>query len=207
MDPRNKPAIGLTGGIASGKSAVATILRELGVGVVDADQIAREIVEPGTEALDEIVATFGKGVLDDTGSLDRERLGKLVFNDDSLRRQLQAITHPRIGALSIERMIAVGRTESPYAVYEAALLVESGAYNSNDAVIVVATPPSLQIKRVVERDGLSEDEAKRRLHAQLPLEKKLEVADYIIRNEGSFEELRKTTQEVHDGILKRFGLS
>ena len=128
-----KPTIGLTGGIASGKSSAVRVLRALGVLVVDADQLAREVVEPGSEGLREVVAAFGEGVLAADGSLDRERLAAVVFGDEAARKRLQGITHPRIGRLSAERIAQGLASEAPYVVYDAPLLVEVGG-----AVLVVS---------------------------------------------------------------------
>ncbi|MDH5670830.1 MAG: dephospho-CoA kinase [Myxococcales bacterium] len=201
-----KPTIGLTGGIASGKSCVAAVLIECGVGLVDADRVAREVVEPGTEGLAEIVATFGAEVLTADGQLDRTRLGEIVFDDEPARRQLQAITHARIGQRSATLMAEFQQSDCPYVVYDAPLLVEVGAHRAMAAVIVVAAPPELQVARVQARDGLSETEARKRIAAQFPLEKKLEIADYVIENTTTLEALRARTLEVHDEILARFGL-
>src|SRR5687767_2515536 len=134
----NKPTIGLTGGIASGKSTVSRVLEQLGVGIVDADQLAREVVAVGSDGLREVVATFGAGVLTPEGSLDREKLGAIVFGDEQARRKLQAITHPRIAQMGAERIAALQSGPAPYVIYDAPLLVEVGAHKSFAALIVVA---------------------------------------------------------------------
>jgi dephospho-CoA kinase len=206
--PAKKPTIGLTGGIASGKSTVAKLLIERGVGLVDADQLAREVVAPGSAGLAEVVAAFGEGVLAADGSLDREKLAAVVFGDDAARTRLQGITHPRIGALSAERLAALHADPAAvYVVYDAPLLVEVGAHRGLDALIVVAASEETQVARAVARDGMADDEARRRIAAQLPLARKVEVADYVIHNDGTLEELRERTMQVHREILERFGLN
>ena len=202
----DKPTIGLTGGIASGKSTVARVLERLQVGVVDADQVAREVVAPGSDGLREIVAAFGPGVLSQDGSLSRERLAALAFADEKARATLQAITHPRIAARSAQRMAELRASAAPYVVYDAPLLVEVGAHKGLDGLIVVAADESDQIARAIARDATSEAEVRRRLAAQLPLERKLEAADYVIHNRGSVADLERQTLAVHDQILKHFGL-
>lgn len=202
----NKPTIGLTGGIASGKSTVARVLSELGVGVVDADQIAREVVALGSEGLREVVAAFGPAVLAADGSLDREKLAARVFGDEAARLQLQSITHPRIGRLSAERIAALHAGAAPYVVYDAPLLVEVGAHRGLDALIVVAADEANQVARALARGGMAEAETRRRIGAQFPLARKIDVADYVIHNDGSLAELERRTREVHAQIAQRFGL-
>jgi len=201
-----KPTIGLTGGIASGKSSVARVLSALGVVVVDADQLAREVVAKGSAGLGEIVAAFGEQMLAADGSLDRERLAAHVFGDEAARKRLQAITHPRIGQLSAERIAAAQASATPYVVYEAPLLVEVGAHRGLAALIVVAADEPQQIARARTRDGMDEEQARRRIAAQLPLARKIEVADYVIRNDGTLAELDERVRRVHEQILERFGL-
>lgn len=202
----DKPTIGLTGGIAAGKSVVSRTLEQLGAGIVDADKLAREVVQPGSEGLREIVREFGAGVLDADGALDRQKLGAIVFGDEAARRKLQAITHPRIGQLSAQRLAAHKAGEATYVIYDAPLLVEVGAHRGLDALIVVAAAEPTQIARLRARDGLSEDEARKRIAAQLPLARKLEVADFVIDNDGSLAELEQRTRAVHRQLLARFGL-
>lgn len=199
-----KPTVGLTGGIASGKSTVARIFADLGVGVVDADAIAREVVAPGSEGLAEVVETFGTGVLAPDGSLDRKKLGGIVFADADARAKLNAITHPRIGRLSTERMAALADGPVPYLMYEAALLVETGIFRSFSALVVVAVPRSVQVDRLMRRDGIEQREAEARIDAQLPLEEKTKVADYVIDNSGSDETTRREVTRVHHELRTRF---
>jgi dephospho-CoA kinase len=192
--------VGLTGGIASGKSTVGDILRELGVRVIDADVVAREVVEPGTEALDEIRDTFGASVIGDDGGLDREALGDIVFGDEEARAKLEAITHPRIR----HRMWALAdearRAGDRWAVYEAALIVENGMHPWLDAIIVVTAPRSVQRARIEARDGLSTEQADARIDAQMPLDEKVAVADFVIDNGGSLEATRRRVREIYDAI-------
>jgi dephospho-CoA kinase len=204
MTTQTKPVIGLTGGIASGKSSVARILSEIGLPVIDADQLAREVVAKGSDGLREVTEAFGTAVLDSAGELDRAKLGEVVFHDPTARQKLNAITHPRIGRLSAERIGEAQSGPSPYVVYEAALLVETGAYRGLSALIVVAATDTLQLARSMARDGLDEAAARARLAAQLPLSAKVEVADYVIANDGDLEALRAETERTHRAILERF---
>lgn len=180
--------IGLTGGIASGKSTVASMLRKLGIPVVDADQIAREVVEPGHPAHRDIIAEFGEAMLDSSGKIDRKRLGAKVFGDATARARLEAITHPRIREETARRLSAIATQGHDLAVYDAALLVETGGRAMVDALVVVNSSKHTQVRRLRERDGLSEQDAKLRLDAQWPLEEKIKVADYLIDNDGSLED-------------------
>lgn len=163
---------------------MARLLRERGVEVIDADQVAREIVEPGRPALAELVAEFGPAILDGEGRLDRKRLGAIVFGDEARRRRLNAITHPRIAAETARRTVEAGARGIAVVVYEAALLVENGIHRALDGLIVVSAPPAIQLARAVARDGITVEEAGRRLDAQLPLADKVAAADYVIDNAG-----------------------
>ena len=197
--------VGLTGGIASGKSTVGRIFRELGVHVVDADLVARDVVAKGSEGLAEVVRVFGEGVLAEDGSLDRKKMGAIVFADPEKRKQLEAITHPRIGARSMAELAALAQRGDAYGIYEAALLVENGSHRMMQALVVVAASADVQVRRVMARDGLSEQEARARLAAQLPLEEKIAVADHVIWNDGDQAALRARTEEVHRALTERFG--
>ncbi|MEK6608380.1 MAG: dephospho-CoA kinase, partial [Myxococcota bacterium] len=179
--------IGLTGGIASGKSAVARLVREHGVPVIDADALARIVVMPGQPALAEIRKAFGDAVIDAQGCLDRGRLGKIVFGDAEARRRLETITHPRIAEEARWRIAELAARGEPVAVYEAALLVESGLHRALDGLIVVRASDATQLRRLRERDGLDEAQARLRLAAQLPLAEKIAAADYVVDNDGSLE--------------------
>lgn len=193
--------VGLTGGIACGKSAVSDELRSLGVPVIDADQLARRVVEPGNPALEEIRSRFGDGVLTAEGHLDRVELGKVVFGDPRARTALEAITHPRIAleaARALARLTAAGES---VAVYEVPLLFETGLERSFDLVVVVAASPAEQIHRLAEREGLDEREARSRLDAQMSTEDKVERADEVIWNDGTLEELRRAVRTLHAKLV------
>ncbi|MFW5877131.1 MAG: dephospho-CoA kinase [Myxococcota bacterium] len=200
-----KPTVGLTGGIASGKSTVARMFEGLGVPVVDADAIARQVVEPGQPAHEEIRREFGDGVLAPDGSIDRQKLGAIVFDDREARAKLNAITHPRIAERSGERMTELQKGDHPYVLYEAALLVENGAYKAFDALVVVAADRPTQVGRLGARDGLDATQARARMDSQLPLEHKVEVADYVIQNDGDLDETERQVRDVHQSLLELFG--
>jgi dephospho-CoA kinase len=200
-----KPTVGLTGGIASGKSTVAHMFEALGIPVVDADAIAREVVEPGQPAYHEILQAFGDDIRAPDGTIDRKRLGAIVFEDRQARARLNAITHPRIAQLSGERMGQMQKGSHPYVIYEAALLVENGVYKAFDALVVVAAQRSTQLHRLRARDGSGEQEARARMDAQLPLENKVEVADHVIHNDGTMEDTQRQVTDVHNALLSRFG--
>lgn len=178
--------IGLTGGIASGKSTVSQVLRNLGAVILDADQVAREIVAPSQPAWQEIVKAFGPEILQSDGQIDRVALGQLVFADPKARQKLNALTHPVIRA-EFERRLAVLRAKQPHciAVVDAPLLMEAEMTDLVDEIWVVAVDVSTQIQRLMARDGLSVREAQQRIASQMPLAEKLKVADRVINNQGS----------------------
>jgi dephospho-CoA kinase len=173
--------IGLTGGIAAGKTVVADRLAELGAVRIDADRLAREVVEPGTPALAEIAQRFGAGVIRDDGSLDRPALGAVVFQDPDARRDLEAITHPAVRALSARRMAEAGEADpDAIVVYDIPLLVESGRVDEFDRIIVVHAPREERIRRLVELRGMPRAEAERRIASQASDEDRLAVADDVV---------------------------
>lgn len=182
---------GLTGGIASGKSTVSAMLAEAGIPVIDADRLAREVVEPGQPAYREVVAAFGPSVVDPDGRLDRRHLGDLVFADPAARARLESIVHPRVFEAERAALAGIAR-ERPgsIVVVDAALLIESGNYQWMDAVVLVSAPRDVQIERLVARDGLTRAEAEARFAAQWPLEAKRPYADFEIDNSGSVEAAR-----------------
>lgn len=183
--------IGLTGGIASGKSTVSAILTDLGVPIIDADQVSREIVEPGEAAYNEIRQVFGEDVIAADGNLDRVMLGQLVFNDQSLRKKLNHITHPRVNERFQEKMKELeGKAE--IVVWDVALLFESGMYQHVDEVWLVWVDVETQVCRLMERNGYSREEALARMRSQMPLEEKMKRADRLIDNRGTVEETRST---------------
>lgn len=197
---------GLTGGLASGKSRVAARFRGRGLPVVDADALAREVVAKGTPGLEAIVDAFGGDVLLADGALDRKKMASLVFADDAKRRELNAIVHPRIGALTAERAAELTAEGHPLACYEAALLVENGLADVFRPLVVVAAPVQVQIARAMARDGESEAEVKRRILAQTPLETKVAVADWVIRNTGTLDELDTKADDALRAICARAGV-
>jgi dephospho-CoA kinase len=189
--------LGLTGGMASGKSLVARILRELGAEVIDADAVAREVVEPGTPALREIAQAFGAGILRPDGTLDRPALARLIFTDPAARARLNAIMHPRIRARMAERLEAL-RHARPDAivVLEIPLLLDTAPADAYplDGIVVVYVDEQTQAARLAERDGVSPDEARRRLSAQRPLREKLPQATWTIDNSGPPEATRRAVE-------------
>ena len=197
--------IGLTGGIAAGKSAVARLLRERGAAVVDADELARRVVAPGEPALAEIVQRFGSEVLSADGTLDRKKLGAIVFADGAARAALNQMTHPRIAARAQEDIAAAARHGARVVFYEAALLVENGVHRMLDGLIVVAAPEPVQVQRLIGRDHLTEDEARARIAAQLPLEDKIAVATWVIHNDADLDALARRVDEVVAEIEARHG--
>jgi dephospho-CoA kinase len=192
--------VGLTGGIASGKSTVTGMLRARGVEVIDADKIAREVVEPGTDGLAEVVATFGAQVLAADGTLDRAKLGARVFGDAAARAQLNSILHPRIGMLMWQRAEEASAAGHSWVVYDAALLVENKIHLMLDSLIVVSATPEVQLERVMARDGLSREDASARIASQLPLADKVAAADYVIHNDGALEQTEAQVEAMYEAI-------
>ncbi|MDG0874655.1 dephospho-CoA kinase [Paenibacillus thiaminolyticus] len=196
--------IGLTGGIASGKSTVSRLLVERGALLVDADRIAREIVLPGSPALDQIADRFGADMLLPDGSLDRKRLGNVVFSDAAKRKALEEITHP---AIRQEMMMQMRRLEEEHpqslVVVDVPLLYESGLTDRFEEIVVVYVPQAIQLERLMRRDGLTEAEASERLLSQWDIEKKRERADYVIDNSKGMEETRQQVEQfwLQKGLL------
>jgi dephospho-CoA kinase len=182
---------GLTGGISSGKSSIAEMFRSLGAPVVDADKLARAVVMPGSEALAEIVDRFGAELLQADGSLDRQKLGAIVFADSEARQALNRITHPRIAAAGADAIAALAKAGETIAIYEAALIVENNLHKGMQGLIVVSLPEEMQVERLMRRDGLPRDQAEARIQSQLPLVDKVRVADYVIDNSGTLAETRE----------------
>jgi dephospho-CoA kinase len=177
--------VGLTGGIASGKTTFADALRARGVPVVDADALARASVAPGTPALAEIARAFGRDVLAADGTLDRKRLGALVFADAEARRRLEAITHPAVRAAMAAETARLAAARHPLAFYDTPLLYEVGLDRDLDSVAVVWVPREVQRARLEARDGLGPGEAEARLAAQLPIDEKAARADFVVENTGA----------------------
>jgi dephospho-CoA kinase len=195
--------IALTGGVASGKSTVARMLRELGAEVLDADEIAREVTEPGQPALDEIVAAFGPDVIGPTGQLDRKKLASVVFRDPQARARLNAIVHPRVRALLGERLARIARSRpETVVVVDIPLLfdVPVPEYEHLDAIVVYASPAT-QLRRLMVRDHLDPEEAQARLGAQVPLREKLDRARWVVDNDGPLMHTREQVARIWEEIL------
>lgn len=190
--------VGLTGGIASGKSTVAAMLVELGAVLIDGDALAREVVARGTPGLAQVMEEFGEQVLTPEGDLDRPALGRIVFTDETARRRLEAITHPLI----FERYAELEAAAAPDAlvVHDIPLLAESGRADTFDAVVVVDVPVEVQVERMVRDRGWTREEAESRIAAQASREDRLAIATYVIDNTGSLEDLRERVREVYDEL-------
>ena len=187
--------VGLTGSIAVGKSFVLGVLKELGCHVLDADEVAREVVKPGTAGLRAVVEAFGDEVLRADGTLDRSKLGSIVFTDENKRRQINSILHPFIITAQDEELRRLER-EDPQgiAVVDAALMIESGGYKRFDKLIVVHCDPEIQLQRLMKRDQLSREDAERRINSQMPQEEKKRYADFLIDTSGPFESTRQQVE-------------
>jgi len=195
--------VGLTGGVASGKTAVSQALKEEGAYIIDADQIARELVRPHTPAWNELVRVFGKAILDVDGSIDRKKLADKVFADPNQRKLLNQILHPLITEEMDRRTRELGqKNPEAIAVIDAPLLIEVGYHRKVDKLIVVSSTQTQQIERLEERDGISSEEAVRILSSQMPVEEKAKLADFVIRNEGSLAETRERVKEVFQELKK-----
>ncbi len=196
--------VGLTGNIASGKTEVAKIFKELGAKIIDADEIAREVVRLGEPAWQEIVDEFGSDILNSDRSINRKKLGEIIFNDEKKREQLNQITHPRI-MTKIKQTIGNYKKEGvKLVILEAALIVERGGLlNVIDELIVVSADEKTQIERIMTRDRLRKEEAISRIVSQMPVSEKAKHAAYIIDNSGSLEETRKQVEEVWEKITSQ----
>ncbi|MGY0536673.1 dephospho-CoA kinase [Nocardioides sp. YJ-D4] len=190
--------VGLTGGIASGKSTVSELLAGFGAVIVDSDKIAREVVEPGTPGLAQVVAEFGPSVLTESGALDRAKVGEIVFADQGARERLNAIVHPLVGARSAE-LEEAGRAAGKLVVNDIPLLVEVGYAPFFDEVIVVDVPVETQVERAIAR-GMTEIDARARIAAQASREDRLAAATYVIDNTGTLDDLRTRVQEIYDAL-------
>ncbi|MDF2697835.1 MAG: Dephospho-CoA kinase [Labilithrix sp.] len=197
---------GLTGGIASGKSAVAARLRQRGVPVIDADQLAREAVAPGTDGLAAVVRLFGDEVLREDGTLDRKKVAAAVFTDPSKRKALNGIVHPIVTTLTFKAASRLRDEGEALACYEAALIVENGVADAFRPLVVVSAPEEVQIARTMARDGATHDEARARIRAQLALSEKVTAADYVIENTGTLADLERRTDEVLAEICTRLDI-
>ena len=190
--------VGLTGGVASGKSTVSAILAELGAVVIDADLVAREVVARGTPGLDAVVAEFGPSLLTAEGELDRPAMGRLVFGDEGARQRLEAIVHP----LVIERMAALEQAAGPddVVVHDIPLLAEGGRADTFDAVVVVDAPRALQLDRMLSERGWTREDAEARIAAQATREERRAIATHVIDTHGSLAQLRARVEAVYDEL-------
>jgi dephospho-CoA kinase len=194
--------VGLTGGIATGKSTVSAMFAHLGAKVVDADLLAREVVMPGQPALAQIVREFGPDVLQPDGQLDRKRLGAIVFADPARRKRLEEITHPAIH-LRQQRILSAFDEEAyeGVVIWDAAVLIESGGARRVDRLVVVYADPAVELARLMSRDGMAEDEARARMATQMPVAEKAKLADHVIDNSGTRAETERQVREVYRKLL------
>ncbi|EIW73979.1 dephospho-CoA kinase [Coniophora puteana RWD-64-598 SS2] len=181
--------VGLTGGIATGKSTVSNLFKERGLSVIDADIIAREVVQPGTRGLSQIVSTFGRDILLPDGSLDRKKLGAIIFNDPFKRKQLNAIVHPAVSRAILWSVLKSWIRGNRICIVDVPLLIEGGMYKWMGRVVVVYCSAELQLQRLMKRDRSSREDASSRLHSQLPISDKVAYADIVIDNSGSLADL------------------
>ena len=188
--------VALTGGIATGKSHVRARLESLGIPTVDADILARDAVAPGSAGLAAVVRRFGTAVLDADGTLNRRKVGAIVFGDRQARRDLEQIVHPYVREMTERWFVSLDPARVPFAVADIPLLFEGGREADFDAVIVAACEPETQLNRLMARDGLGEAEARQRIAAQWPLREKIARADYVIRTDGSLDDTNRQVDEI-----------
>ena len=193
--------VGLTGGIASGKTVVSRMLKDLGALIIDADEVSREVVAPQTRCWEKLVSSFGKEILQEDLTLDRKKLADRVFNNPKELLTLNSLIHPEIKERIDDRLIAI-KNKNPEAIViiDAALIIETGMYEKYDKLIVVCADEKTQIERILHRDKLSQDEAEKRIHSQLPLRDKLKIADFVIENEGTLSKTKEQVEKVFNTI-------
>ena len=195
--------LGLTGGIATGKTTISNYLKSINIPVLDADEYARKVVEPGTPGLAEITNTFGEQILQPDGSLNRKLLGQIVFNDSSARQTLNDITHPRIQQMMADELHRLAEQQTPLVILDIPLLLENNNVAGADAVMVVSIPESLQLTRLMQRNNLTEKEAHARISAQMPLVEKEKLADFVIDNSGTISSTQKQVEKVIQKIDRK----
>ncbi len=194
--------VGLTGNIASGKSHATAVFAELGAHIIDADTIAHELLAPGTETYRKVVGAFGPEILDPDRTINRRRLGAIIFNDTEKRLLLNGLVHPDVRTEVLGRIAKLeGDGRGGIIIVDAALMVESGAYKIYDKLIVVHCAPQLQIARIVSRDGLTIAEARARMAAQMPAEEKVKIADYTIDTSGTFRQTREQIEAIYRDLV------
>jgi len=194
--------VGLTGGIASGKSSVAAIFKRLGAAVINADDLSREVVQPGQKGWQEIVDAFGADILQADQSLDRRKLRTIAFDDVQARKKLEAIIHPRVRALAEQRIQDYAAAGFEIVVYEVPLLFEVNLHHWLRPVILVACEPRTQLIRIAQRDRVADAEAQKTIDAQMSLEEKRKLADYVIENNGSLEDLERRVRELWEKLTR-----
>jgi dephospho-CoA kinase len=195
--------VGLTGSIATGKSTVSAMFRSLGCVVLDADVLAREVVEPGEPALAQIVEEFGREVLQPDGTLDRKKLGASVFGDAARRKRLEQITHPAIRDRFLRHLAELeARGFDGIVLWDAPVMIETGGHRAMEKLVVVATDPATQQARLQARDGIDAVEAARKIGSQMPVAEKAKLADYVIDNAGDRAVTEARVREVHAALLR-----
>jgi dephospho-CoA kinase len=193
--------VGLTGGIATGKSYVLSVLRELGCEVIDADAIAHQVMEPGQPAYAEIVANFGREILNESGGIDRAKLGAIVFADQAQRARLNAIVHPRVYEAQTQWWSEVAaRNPQAIAVFDAALMIETGSYRRFDKIVVVHCDAELQLQRLMARNNLTREQALARITAQMPTAEKLKYADFTIDTSAGFTDTLPQVERLYNAL-------
>jgi len=193
--------IGLTGGIATGKSYVLSVLSELGCEVIDADTVAHRAIEQGRPAYFDIIDHFGRDILNEDGSINRAALGAVVFTNKSARERLNEIVHPRVYEAQTEWIEEVARRDpEAIAVVDAALMIETGSYRRFNKIIVVHCDPELQLRRLIERNCFTREQAQARISIQAPSEEKLKYADYSIDTSNGFEDTRRQVEKVYEEL-------
>ena len=197
---------GLTGGIGSGKSAVAEHWRARGLPLVNADELARVAVQPGSDALRQISDYFGPEIIDGGGNLDRARLGGIVFSDTEARRVLDSIVHPAVRKLASARFAELAAQGAPLAGYEIPLLYEVGLERTYTPVVVVNAPEALRRARLAARDGFGQSQVEARIAAQMPLSEKVRRADYVIENDGSLADLQERSDVIFDALCNALAI-
>ena len=194
--------VALTGGIATGKSHVRAEFERLGAPTIDADTLAREAVAPGSPGLAAVVARFGPSILDEQNALDRRKLGAIAFSDPAARHDLEQIIHPIVRERT-DAWFASLDVRQPFAVADIPLLYETGGEGNVDAVVVTTCSEETQLRRVMRRDSITEQEARQRMAAQLPTSEKVRRADYVIYTDGSFEETNRQVRSVYEALVRR----